>query len=187
MLELNDVLIRGELTTLSLMAHEGELTCLTRCGASPAASPCCWLHAIMGFEPVVAGYVSIDGEPLTPRSAFAMRRMMAFVPASLDTVGEVVSYEPPSVQDIFALKANRQLSISNGLLAEEMRKTGLTGMKAQLLAVASLLNRHILLVDRPATASLPFLRQQADAGKIVVVASNDPSVISAADNVTEID
>ena len=29
MLELNDVLIRGEQNTLSLMAHEGQITCLT--------------------------------------------------------------------------------------------------------------------------------------------------------------
>ena len=178
MLELNDVLIRGEQSTLSMMAREGQLTCLV--GGSVR-----WLHAILGFEPVVSGFISIDGEPLTPRSAVAMRRLMAFVPDSLDAVGQINVYDPPSVQDVFALKANRQQAISNGLLSEEMKRTGTTGIKAQLLAVAVLLNRRLLLIDRPDVASLPYLRRQADAGRIVIVCSSDDAVIAAADNVVE--
>lgn len=186
MLELNDVLLRGEPRTLSMMAREGQLTCLTRTSAVLADTPVRWLHAMMGFEPVVAGFISIDGEPLTPRSAAKMRRLMAFAPNALETVGEINVYEPPSVQDVFSLKANCQLAISNGLLAEEMRRTGITGAKAQLLAVAGLLNRHILLVDRPLAGSLSYLHQQAGAGKIVVITSNDNDVVRGADNVVEL-
>ena len=178
MLELNDVLIRGEQSTLSMMAREGQLTCLV--GGNVR-----WLHAILGFEPIISGFISIDGEPLTPRSAVAMRRLMAFVPVSLDAVGEINVYEPPTVQDVFALRANREQAISNGLLSEEMKRTGTTGIKAQLLAVAVLLNRRILLIDRPDAASLPYLRHQADAGRIVVICSDDSAVINAADNVVE--
>lgn len=178
MLELNDVLIRGEQSTLSMMAREGQLTCLV--GGNVR-----WLHAILGFEPVISGFISIDGEPLTPRSAASMRRLMAFVPDSLDAVGQINVYEPPTVQDIFALKANRQQAISNGLLSEEMKRTGTTGIKAQLLAVAGLLNRRILLIDRPDVASLPYLRHQADTGHIVIICSSNNTIIRAADNVVE--
>jgi hypothetical protein len=115
-----------------------------------------------------------------------MRRLMAFVPAALEQDGEVEVYEPPSVQDVFALKANRQFSISNGLLSEEMKRTGATGMKAQLLAVGVLLQRHILLVDRPAASSMPYLKRQAEMGRIVVVTSNDSLVVSQADCLVEI-
>ncbi|MBR3068124.1 MAG: hypothetical protein IKG77_10325 [Prevotella sp.] len=186
MLELNDVLLRGEHSTLSMMAHEGQVTCITRVGAPLGATPVGWLHAMMGFVPVVAGYISIDGEPLTVRSAAVMRRLMAFVPAALEQDGEVEVYEPPSVQDVFALKANRQFSISNGLLSEEMKRTGTTGMKAQLLAVGVLLQRYILLVDRPAASSMPYLKRQAEMGRIVVVTSNDSLVVSQADCLVEI-
>jgi len=186
MLELNDVLLNGERSTLSLMAREGQVTCITREGYGLSSSPVRWLYAMMGFEPIKAGYISIDGEPLTVRSAAAMRRLMAFVPASLEAIGEVEVYEPPSVQDVFSLKGNRQLSISNGLLSEEMKRTGITGAKAQLLAVAALLDRHILLVDRPSAASLPYLHHQAAAGRIVILSSNDSAVISQVNNLVEI-
>jgi len=186
MLELNDVLLKGERSTLSMMASEGQVTCITRVGYGLSASPVRWLHAMMGFEPIVAGYISIDGEPLTVRSASAMRRMMAFVPATLETIGAINVFEPPSVQDVFSLRRNRQLSISNGLLSEEMKRTGTTGMKAQLLAVGTLLNRHIMLVDRPAAASLPYLHRLATAGHIIILASNDSAVISQVNNLVEI-
>ena len=110
---------------------------------------------------------------------------MAFVPSDLMDIGEVCVYEAPSVQDVFALKANRELSISNGLLAEEIRRTGTTGQKARLLAVAVLLQRRILLIDRPDVASLSYLRQQAQKGCTVIMASRNEEVIGAADLVVE--
>ena len=76
MLELNDVLIEGESHTLSLMAYERQITCVV--GSAR------WLYAMMGFEPVTAGFISIDGEPLTPKTAQALRRQMAFAPRRLD-------------------------------------------------------------------------------------------------------
>ncbi|MBR1415987.1 MAG: hypothetical protein IJ570_09030 [Prevotella sp.] len=186
MLELNDVLIRGEKNTLSLMAREGQLTCLTTVFAAAESSVLSltrWLHAMLGLEPVITGYISIDGEPVTAASAPLLRRQMAFAPAGLHSVGEVVVYEPPTVQDVFALKANRQLPITNGILSEEMKRTGTTGIKAQLLAVAVLLNRPILLVDRPAVASLGYLRQLAEKGRTIIVSSADDAIVSAADQV----
>ena len=188
MLELNDVLLQGERHTLSMMAREGELTCLT---ATPFMGQAVgdggrWLHAILGFEPVVAGYISIDGEPITSATLPAMRRLMAYAPATLDSVGELTVYEPPSVQDVFALKANRQQPITNGILSEEMKRTGTVGMKAQLLAVAVLLNRPILLIDSPDAASSAYLRRLADDGRTVIVVSNADEIVHEADNVVEV-
>lgn len=186
MLELNDVLLEGERSTLSLMAREGQVTCLVPCPSASPESSLRWLYALLGFERVVCGYISIDGEPLTPASAPAMRRMMSFAPSTLDPVGHIELYEAPEVQDIFALRANRELSISNGLLSEEMKRTGTTGIRARLLAVAVLLKRPILLVDHPDASSAEYLRQQAQQGRIVIVLSDDQTVIWASDNVVEL-
>ena len=175
MLELNDVLIRGEQSTLSLMAHEGQVTCLA--GGSH------WLQAMLGFEPVLAGFISVDGEPLTFKTIRKLRRMMAFVPDRLDDVGEVIVYDAPAVADVFALKANRQTDASS--LQQEMAQTGATGQKASLLAVAALLNRAILLVDNPLPSSLPYLHRLAEKGCTVIVASSDRTVMSMADHLVE--
>ena len=176
MLELNDVLVKGEPHTLSLMARERQITCVVG-GAR-------WLYAMMGFEPVVAGFISIDGEPLTPKTASALRRQMAFAPRRLDDVGELVRYEAPTADDVFALHANRQCD--DDALEEETVQTGGTGQQARLLAVAVLLKRPILLVEEPNAVLLPYLRKQAIAGRTVIVSSTDGAVINAADNVVEI-
>ena len=186
MLELNDVLLEGERSTLSLMAREGQVTCLVPSADTSASSSLRWLYALLGFEPVVCGYISIDGEPLTPASAAVMRRLMAFAPSRLDHVGQIVVYEAPDVQDVFALRANRELPISNGLLSEEMKKTGATGIRARLLAVAVLLKRPILLVDHPDGASAGYLREQAQQGRTVIVVSGNEAIVHAADNVVDL-
>jgi ABC-type sugar transport system ATPase subunit len=185
MLELNDVLLSGAKSTLSLMACDGELTCLTRLGAPLGSTAVRWLHAMMGLEPTTGGFISIDGEPLTASSARSMRRLMAFVPAELGDVGQVVVFSAPTADDVFRLKANRNGKPEQ--MEQEMALTGATGQKAQLLAVASLLRRPIWLVDRPVASSIPFLRRKADEGCTVVIASNDNAVVSKADNVVEIE
>ena len=184
MLELNEVLLRGEERTLSLMAPAGRLTCLTG-GSRLRRSR--FLAAMMGFEPVLVGFISVDGEPLTPASAPLLRASMGYVPAGLETEGEVVKYEPPTVQDVFRLRANRHLPISNGILAEEMRRTGLPADEGRWLAVAVLLNRPILLADHPSPAAAGYLCRQAHAeGRTVIVATDEQALASVADNVVEI-
>lgn len=181
-LELNDVLLSGEPRTLSMMAAEGQVTCLA---GGTAERRVRWLYAMMGFVPVRSGFINIDGEPLDAATVDYFRRMMAFAPQALLPEGRVQVYEPPTVQDVFALKSNRHLPISNGILAEEVRRTGIAGPQAQLLAVAVLLSKPILLIENPVPESLPYIRQQASAGKIVVVASDRHEVLGASDQVVE--
>ena len=190
MLELNDVLLQGEKSTLSMMAHESQLTCLTCSGgADPAAADrrlLRWLYAMLGLEPVVSGFISIDGEPLTAATVPALRALIAFAPCRLEPVGQVCVYEPPTEQDVFALRVNRDVPISNGLLAEEARRTGIGGQQARLLAVAALLQRPILLADGAVAGSAAYLRALAAAGRTVVVTSRDAGLVAVADQVVEI-
>lgn len=184
MLELNEVLLVGEAHTVSGMAREGRMTCLT--GGTPQRRRR-WLDAMMGFEPLAHGFISLYGEPLTASTTRELRSMMAFVPARLVSEGEVVVYEPPTVQDVFSLRANRHVAISNGILSEEMKRTGIEGDYAQWLAVAVLLDKPILLVESPPTGALDYLEWQADkAGRTVIVASDDETIAARADTVIEI-
>ena len=184
MVELNEVLLTDAEHTLTARAMDGRVTCITG-GTSYWRSR--WLEAIMGFEFPQRGFISIDGEPLTSTTVKELRSLMAYAPACIEDEGEVVVYEAPSVQDVFSLKANRSVPISNGILAEEHRRTGDDSPRGQLLAVAVLLKKPILLVDSPSPASTDYLLWQAyNEGRTVIVATDDSTIIEKADNVVEI-
>ena len=181
MVELNEVLLSDAEHTLTARALDGRLTCFT--GGTPYWRSR-WLEAVMGFEFPQRGFISIDGEPLTPSTVTELRSLMAYVPALLEDEGEVVVYEAPTVQDVFSLKANRSVPISNGILAEEHRRTGDSGPQGQLLAVAVLLQKPILLVDSPSAVSVDYLLHQAySEGRTVIVTSDDSAIIEKADSV----
>lgn len=183
-LELNETLIEGAERTVTMLAEEGQMICLT--GGS-AQSRTGLLLAMMGLRAVKSGYVCIDGEPLSAEMADEFRALMAYAPDRLTAEGEVKRYEPPTVQEVFELKANRELPISNGLLAEEMKRTGTVGDKARLLAVAVLRQKPILLVDNPAAACADYLRHLAQqGGKLVVATSTEQAIVAASDMVVEL-
>ena len=182
-LELNEVLLKGAGRTVSMIAEAGQLVCVAG-GRGDERSRL--LRAVLGLVPVREGIISIDGTPLTARSAPTLRQLMAYAPCQLQAVGNFPRYEVPSVQQVFLLKTNRNANISNGLLAEEMRHTGCEGMAAQLLAVASLLERQLLLCDEPPVSSVPYLRSLAQKGRLVVAASTSQTLRSEADITIEL-
>lgn len=184
MLELNDVLLEGEPRTLSLMAYEGRLTCLT---GGTAAQRSRWLQGMLGFVPAIGGYISIDGEPLTSASAPVFRQMMAYAPCRLCVEGQIRHYEPPTVQDVFALKANADIMVTNGGLNREIKMVGdVDEEQARWLAVAVLRGKPILLVEEPQVGAVGYLQMQAQKGRIVIVTSQEEAYRQAADKVVEI-
>ena len=58
--------------------------------------------------------------------------------------------------------------------------------KAQLLAVAVLRQRPILLVDNPHPLSASYLHRLAEEGRLVIVSSDDSNILSMADEIVEI-
>ena len=63
--------------SLSFIANDGELTCIT---GSAASGKTTLIRTLMGFLPVKAGFVSVDGELLTIYSSHAFREMMVYLP-----------------------------------------------------------------------------------------------------------
>lgn len=80
MLELHDVTIKSLRKTLSLTVDNGQLVCLS---GPKGAGKTTVLRAVMGLHPVMGGYISIDGELLTPLSASYFRKNMGYVPTRL--------------------------------------------------------------------------------------------------------
>ena len=184
MLELNDVLLEGESRTLSMMAFEGQLTCLM---GGTAAQRSRWLLGMLGFVPVLGGYISIDGEPLTLSSAVDFRRLMAYAPRRLRAEGQIRHFEPPTVQDVFALKENSDIMVTNGALNREIKMVGdVDEEQARWLAVAVLRGKPILLVEEPQVGAVGYLQMQAQKGRIVIVTSQEEAYRQAADKVVEI-
>lgn len=183
-IELNEAQLPDEVETLSLLADEGQLTCIT---GGTALRRTRWLHALMGFEAPSAGYVSVDGEPLSGGCIAHLRKHIAFVPASLDVVGQLVPYEPPTVGDVLSLHANRHLNKTEADVEQESRRTGASGQKALLLALAALRRQPVLVVDSPSATSADYLHQlAAQEGRTVIVATDDDTIVSLADNVAKL-
>ena len=96
MLELKNVTISHNGATLvdhlSFCAEKGEIT--TICGPSGCGKTTL-IRAMMGFHPVDKGFITVNGELLTPLSAPAFRKFMAYVPQDLsfpvDTVAELAN------------------------------------------------------------------------------------------------
>ncbi len=199
-IELNEVTLPGSEQALSLLADEGQLTCITG-GSGERRTRC--LYMLMGFEAPSGGCVSVDGEPLAGGCINHLRKHIAFVPSSLDTVGQLVPYEPPTIQDVLALRSNRGLAISEADVEEECRRAAgianplqqpasgrqdsLRRQKVLLLAVAVLRRKPVLLVDSPLASTATYLQQQArQEGRTVIVATDDAAVVRLADNVVSL-
>lgn len=196
MLEFKDATIKvGERVLaehLSLIAKDGELTCVT---GPEGSGKTVLLRTLMGFLPVSEGFVSVDGELLTVHSAGAFRKMMAYLPQQMQALGHALN-EPEFLEpeaDEFAVwnsvtPTAVMASVPDPLSAEEI-----------LLLAEKTLNeatdKTIVIADEPTTLLTPelsmrmiqLLRQQAEAGKTVLVASRRPQVLDYADQVIRLE
>ena len=175
---------------LSFMARDGQLTCITGPEGSGKTT---LLRTLMGFLPIGSGYVSVDGELLTVKSSQAFRRMMAYLPQQIQQLRhQLMPVEAPVCEA-------ETYGVWNALLP----KAVVTEMPAPLspeeifLLVAQTLSdakdKQIIIADEPAAHLTPELtlrllqqlRDQADAGKTVLIASRRPLLVEHADLVIE--
>lgn len=189
MLELKEIILdhqrEGLLQPTSLIAREGAVSTLT--GQKESGKT--WLlKAIMGLAPYERGYISIDGEVITPLSARFYRERMAYVPQLSPsvpmTVGELL-------KTIWGLHINddkdfhrtdirkrwQQLDLDSTLWDADSSQLPAPTLRRILLSVTPLLDRAIVLADMPflgqdTTHSLlieNYLQQMAAEGRVVIV------------------
>jgi ABC-type cobalamin/Fe3+-siderophores transport system ATPase subunit len=195
MLEVKNVTIAvGERVVaedLSFIANDGELTCITGDAASGKTT---LIRTLMGFLPVKAGFVSVDGELLTIYSSHAFREMMVYLPqdAQVLRIPQEETEAPENEADDYAVW-NEVLPVAE--IAQP--KAPLTTDELLLLATQTLqesADKPIIIADEPtallssehAYQLMGLLQQQVDQGKTVLMTSRDPLVINRANKVINI-
>lgn len=192
MLEVKDATIavgeRTLATRLSFIARDGELTCIT----GPAGSgKTVFIRTLMGFLPVKEGFVSVDGELLTVQSSHAFRRMMVYLPQTIQMLAHQLE-EPTdtdsgeadyAVWDALwprSVKLEPPASLSSEAIFQLVEKT-----------IREVPDKPIIVADEPAALMsgeqterlVDLLKGQAAAGKTVLVASSQYQIVSRADQV----
>jgi len=206
MLEVKDANITfGERTlfaNLSFAANDGEMVCIA---GESGAGKSSLLNAMLGLLPLSAGHISIDGELLTPASAEAFRRFIAYVPQDLSMPSEWVK---ELVALPFALKANAGKKLSKQLLMDEWSKlhldpklydskvSELSGGERQrvMISICGLLKKPIVIVDEPtsaldatsAQAVMQYMRELANGGATVIMVSHDIGLAQLCDKIVRI-
>lgn len=196
MLEFKDATIKvGErvlVERLSLIAKDGELTCVTGPEGSGKTT---LLRTLMGFLPVNEGFVSVDGELLTIHSAHAFRKMMVYLPQQMQLLAHQLREPEPLEPEA------EEYVVWNGVLPLVIKQVApepLNAEKIMMLAEKTLSEangKSIVIADEPTSLLSPeltmrmiqLLRQQAEMGKTVLVASRKPQVVDYADKVIRLE
>ena len=174
--------------------EKGETACIvgqSGCGKTSL------LNAVMGFVPLYEGTIKVGGTLLDKSTIDLVRRQIAWIPQELalpfEWVKEMVSLP-------FELKVNRSVPFSEERLFMCFDELGLehelyfkrvnevSGGQRQriMLAVATLLNKPLIVIDEPTSALdtgstdkvLAFFRRQAEKGAAVLAVSHDKDFAS---------
>lgn len=139
----------------SVVMGEGEMTCL--CGQAHSGKTELML-ATMGLAPVASGFITVDGELVSPGSAYYFRQLMAYVPQRLPDAAIKVS---EFCESVFSLHVNHDAKPIKEDLMLQWQKLGLDPsfygqcvkeldeviLKLILISMLPLLRRPIVLVD----------------------------------------
>lgn len=174
MLELKDAMLsvggKKVLDGLSMMALDGQMTCIT---GPTGSGKTLLLRVMMGFVPLDEGLVSVDGELVTPLSASAFRRKMAYVP-QVETPS-LQMQEQPTSPSYFVPETDDLETVWSG------EGLGAWEPRALELPVVTILDKPIVLADNPPTAMLSQLRTLASEGRTVIVTSREETFINMSD------
>ena len=175
MLELKDATLSVEgrtlLDRLSMMALDGQMTCITGregCGKTLL------LRVLMGFVPLDEGLVSVDGELVTPLSASVFRRQMAYVPQPQEVLPSDFEPETDDLETVWGFERGEGIP---------QEKKGERKVKATELPVVTFSGKRIVLADDPSLTMLAQLRTLANEGLTVVVASQREEFLNMSDRI----
>ena len=177
-----------------LQLHEGEIACISGQSGRGKTS---LLNAILGFVPLKAGSITVNGILLEKGTIDQIRRQVAWIPQELALPSEGVK---EMVQLPFNLKANRnthfsldklfacfdELGLEHELYTKRVNEVSGGQRQRIMLAVAAMLNKPLIIIDEPTSALdagstgkvLSFFRRQAERGTAVLAVSHDKDFAS---------
>ena len=178
---------------LSLIARDGQVTCIT---GSEGAGKTTLLRTLMGFLPVEAGYVSVDGELLTMASAPAFRNLMTYLPQKIQMLAHQLKAPEMPVCEADDYAAWNQALLPSAVkeqLPEPLAPEAIYQLAEKTILEAS--DKPIVIADEPAAHLTPeltgqmldLLIQQARVGKTVLIATRKPQLLARADLVLNLD
>lgn len=183
-------------TALSFMAMKGKITCVYSENTSALTA---LIHSFLGMQPLVSGYVSVDGECITPLSAPIFRKKMAYLPCKFN-------FETITVSTLFHTLCNRDMLVERGQKAMlikhwqllEIDKTcyeqplyslAMDVQQRIMLSMTSILNRHIILLHQPTlwqtTETMPlvhaYIHLMKAEDKVILLTTTSEQTTAIAD------
>ena len=198
MVEMKDVCLniggKQLFNSLSFIAKEGDIFCISGaegCGKSSL------LRTFIGLQQPTSGFVSIDGELITPLSAPYFRKQIAYLPQDLNL-------QATTVADLFntlaTLRTNtarqlsrnklltdwQQLDVAGNMWNQPLQNINRSTLQRILLSITVAPIKSILLLDEPASeqddkgAKLVknYISRLRNEQSIIIIATNDSQITS---------
>lgn len=167
----------------SLVVNDGEMVCL--CGGEGSGKSLL-LKAVLGLWPVAKGFMTFDGEIISPGSSAYFRDMIAYIPQDLPTGAlhvrelfhDIMQHGGDKAKgpDMKGLMAEWQrMGISNTLVDKPLDKIDHFTLQLMLLSFLPMLKKKIILIDNiTQTAAIhSFLLQLAADGAEIIYTCRD--------------
>jgi len=189
------------LSGISVQASSGRVLAVRGPSGSGKSS---LLTMLGGLIAPTGGTVTLDGTPVTPRSDLSLRRRFGFVLQGYGLVAALTARENIAIvlQEAQVPRSEVRSRVQAVLERVSLASVAdhliedLSGGQQQRVAVARALvtDADVFLADEP-TAELDaenrgliisLLTERASAGAVVVIASHDPDVVAACDDVLDL-
>jgi len=164
------------------------------------------LECFLGLHRLDEGFVSIDGEPLLPRTKEFYRDTIAYLPRD-------VRMPEKRVADFFdrviSLSSNSEIEHPKKQLLEEWRRLGLSlalydadmesvddaTLRLMMLGMIGVMRRNVIVLDAPTlgmeqqttAVCVDYMKQLAHDGSAILVATHDERVLAACQDIVNID
>lgn len=163
-------------------------------------------ECFLGLRGLSEGFVSIDGEPILPRTARLFRPQMAYIPQCVRMPMDTVSELFDTLTD---LRVNDDLERPKKKLLAEWRKMGISSehnndrikdvddhmLLLMMLAVANISTRPIIIIDFPSFAMddqqtsyiASYISTMAQNGRAILIVNANEKIWATCNKVVNLD
>ena len=175
---------------LSFTIHEGEVLGVS---SEDDAATTMLLRAVLGFEPLSEGYLSIDHELMNTRSASFFRHRMSYLPKDVTLPYKTVSELLDELSSLCTPHLTREqffefwteLSIAPAVYDQPVAELSPGYLRLLILTGICLMHRPIVVIEEPATDDDSGLSQRIGAciretarqGSAVIVGCQEHDVL----------